>query len=130
MRSYLQLVVVAVLAVALASPAWAVPAKFTQQGRLLDLNGQPLTGTHALFFALYDAETGGAEDWSEYHSVAFDNGYYTVSLGEETPLDDALFSGPSLWLEFSVDGTALSPRMHILMKLIYLLGNLICLIFI
>ena len=113
MRRYLQLCVVVVTVLALASPAWAVPAKFTQQGRLLDLNGQPLTGTHALFFALYDAETGGVEEWFEYHSTVFDNGYYTVSLGEQIPLDEALFSGASLWLEISVDGTVLSPRQEV-----------------
>jgi len=112
-RRYLQLCVVVVTVLALASPAWAVPAKFTQQGRLLDLNGQPLTGTHALFFALYDAETGGVEEWFEYHSTVFDNGYYTVSLGEQIPLDEALFSGASLWLEISVDGTVLSPRQEV-----------------
>ena len=113
MRLYLQLLFVTVLAVVLASPAWAVPAKFTQQGRLLDTSGQPLTGTHGLFFTLYDAETGGAQQWSEYHSAIFDNGYYTVTLGEVTPLDDLLFSGAGLWLDLSVDGVTLTPRQEL-----------------
>ncbi|HCP45299.1 MAG TPA: collagen-like protein, partial [Deltaproteobacteria bacterium] len=113
MRSHLQVLVVTALAVAVASPAWAVPAKFTQQGRLLDTGGQPLTGTHALAFSLYDADTGGVEQWFEYHSTDFDNGYYTVTLGDVTPLDDALFSGAPLWLEIAVDGVTLEPRQEI-----------------
>jgi len=104
---------VTALAVAVASPAWAVPAKFNQQGRLLDTSGQPLTGTHALVFALYDASTGGVQQWSEYHSTDFDSGYYTVTLGDVTPLDDALFSGAPLWLEIAVDGVTLEPRQEV-----------------
>ena len=113
MRSHLQLLVVTALAVAVASPAWAVPAKFNQQGRLLDTSGQPLTGTHALVFALYDASTGGVQQWSESHSTDFDNGYYTVTLGDVTPLDHTLFSGAPLWLEIAVDGVTLEPRQEV-----------------
>ncbi|MBN96057.1 MAG: hypothetical protein CL928_18610, partial [Deltaproteobacteria bacterium] len=113
MRFRLQLLACGLLALAVASDAWAVPATFTQQGRLLDSSGQPLTGSHAVFFALYDAETGGVQRWSEYHSTAFDSGYYSVTLGELSPLTDALFSGAPLWLELEVDGITLEPRQEL-----------------
>ncbi|HCP45218.1 MAG TPA: hypothetical protein DIU15_04210, partial [Deltaproteobacteria bacterium] len=105
------LVVAAVLA--LTSIASAAPTRIAQQGRLLDSSGQPLTGTHALFFALYDTDTGGAAQWSEYHSVPVDNGYYTVTLGTLATLDDDLFDGTTLWLELAIDGISLTPRQEI-----------------
>ena len=72
--------------------ALAVPTKLSQQGRLLDGDGDPLTGTHALIFSIYDAATGGNEVWREDRSVDFDEGYYAVVLGEVVPVDDLLFS--------------------------------------
>ncbi|HCP47592.1 MAG TPA: hypothetical protein DIU15_16240, partial [Deltaproteobacteria bacterium] len=98
MHLYQRSLAVVVLVVALAGSAWAVPAKFTQQGRLLGSGGQPLSGPYALSFGLYDAEVGGVERWSEDHSAELDNGYYTVTLGETTLLDSALFQEASLWL--------------------------------
>ena len=35
-----------------------------------------------------DAETDGEVLWTETHEVAFDRGYYAVTLGSEEPLDD------------------------------------------
>ena len=113
MRFHLQVLLVTVLTVAVCSPAWAVPATFTQQGRMLNSTGQPLSGMHAMYLVLYDTETGGVGLWSEYHSTYFDNGYYTVNLGSVTPLDNDLFSGASLWLEVTLDGVILEPRQEL-----------------
>jgi len=110
---YLRSLGLVVLVVGLAGSAWAVPAKFTQQGRLLGVGGQPLTGPHSLSFALYDVETGGVERWSEQHSAEIDNGYYTVTLGQNTLLDTVLFLDNSLWLEVSVDGVLVEPRQEL-----------------
>jgi len=93
-----------------ASTALAVPTKFAQQGRLVDGNGAPLDGVHSLRFALYDAAVGGAELWTEDHTVDLEGGYYSVDLGGQEPLDDLLFDDGSLWLELVVNQDPLTPR--------------------
>jgi hypothetical protein len=72
--------------VALAS----VPPVVTHQGRLYDANDVALSGTLTMTFAIYDAANGGSPIWSEAHSVTFDDGYYSVALGTQTPLDSVL----------------------------------------
>jgi len=96
-----------------ATVAFAAPTKLSQQGRLLDGDGAPLTGTHGLLFSLHDAETAGNEVWQEERVVAFDEGYYSVVLGEQVPLSDLVFAAGSVWLELAVDGAVLSPRQEV-----------------
>ena len=96
-----------------AGLAFAAPTKLAQQGRLLDADSQPLTGTHALVFRLFDAATEGTEVWQEDRIVPFEEGYYSVVLGEQVALSDLLFAAGSIWLELSVDGEVLSPRQEI-----------------
>ena len=93
--------------------ALAAPARLAQQGRLLSGDGEPLSGTHALVFSIYDAQTGGDEIWREERSVGFEQGYYSVVLGEFVPVDDLLFDSGSVWLELWVDGVVLSPRQEL-----------------
>ena len=98
------------LALLWAGIAYAVPTKFAQQGRLLDGSGAPLDGSHALRFSLYDAAVEGDVVWSEEHYVSLDNGYYSVELGNQEPLDDLLFDDGPLWLELILNQAPLSPR--------------------
>jgi len=95
------------------SVAFAAPTKLSQQGRLLDGDSQALTGTHALVFKLFDAETAGTEVWQEDRAVSFEEGYYSIVLGEQVPLSDLLFAAGSVWLELTVDGAVLSPRQEV-----------------
>jgi hypothetical protein len=95
------------------SAAFAAPTKLSQQGRLLDGDSQALTGSHGLVFTLFDAETAGTEVWQEERAVDFEEGYYSVVLGEQVALSDLLFAAGSVWLELSVDGEVLSPRQEI-----------------
>jgi len=91
----------------LLSPAIAsaVPLQFTHQGRLFDAAGAPLTSDHQLTVALYDAASGGAELWREVESnVPFDNGYYSLILGDTTPLSASSLSADTIWLSLAVDG--------------------------
>ena len=93
--------------------ALAVPIQVNQQGRLLDADGEGLTGSHQLIFQLYDEQTGGDIQWGESITVQFNNGYYSTMLGtdEETnPLDNSIFANYPLYLELKVNGEALSPR--------------------
>jgi hypothetical protein len=93
-----------------ATAAFAAPTQLSQQGRLLDGEGEPLEAVHILTFSLYDAETDGEVLWTETHEVAFEQGYYAVTLGSEDPLNDLLFAEEPVWLELAVDEEALSPR--------------------
>jgi hypothetical protein len=107
-------VIVLVVGVLLTSSlALAVPSKLAQQGRLLDGDEVPLSGSHQLDYALFDAATGGTELWSESQQVSFDDGYYSVELGAIEPLDDLVVSPLDIWLELAVDGVPLEPRMQL-----------------
>ena len=97
----------------LLASAFAVPVQMTQQGRLLDVDGKGLTGSHELTFTIFDDANNGYEQWTESQTVQFNNGYYAVVLGsdeENNPLDDAVFTNSPLWLELVVNGEELEPR--------------------
>ncbi len=99
-----------------SSVAMAVPANITQQGRLLDDGGKPLTGSHTLHFTLYDAASSGATLWEGEVDVDLgDSGFYSVVLGSESnPLDKSKLQGDEAWLGLSVDGgDEMSPRLQI-----------------
>ena len=105
-------------ALLLSAPAWAVPAQLAHQGRLLDAEGAPLDGSHTLSFTLFDAESDGAEVWSEDIDAVLVGGFYSVVLGADedgNPLDDLVLGGGALWLELRVDdGEPLLPRHELL----------------
>ena len=94
----------------LSSIASAVPLQYNHQGRLLDSDGVGLVGDHELTFRILD--DSDAALWEESLSVEFEDGFYSVNLGEDetnNPLDDSIFAAYPLWMELSVDGEALSP---------------------
>jgi hypothetical protein len=96
-----------------ASFVFGAPTKLGQQGRLLDGDGAPLTGSHEMVFSFYDSQNDGNEVWSEGLDVEFEQGYYSIVLGTATPLDDLLFAGTPVWLQLSVDDVVLSPRQEV-----------------
>jgi len=106
--------IAAVLVITASLPqAWAAPTTVSQQGRLLDGDGQPLQGSHDLEYSLFDSATSGTELWSESQEVPFDEGYYVVTLGSVDPLDDLLLASDAVWLQLSVDGVLLEPRFQL-----------------
>ncbi len=91
----------------------AVPIELNHQGRLLDSDGSPLTGSFDLTYRIFDVESGGAPLWEETQQVATDDGLFDVILGETVPLDLSGFGirPDSLWLEIQVGADPpLSPR--------------------
>lgn len=59
-----------------------VPRTINYQGRLTDLNGNPMTdGIYAVTTTLYDSLTGGSSLWSDNYSVQTTNGYFSLILG-------------------------------------------------
>ncbi len=101
------------LALSLPSAATAVPMELSQQGRLFNTTGTPLTGTEDLSFSIYDTVSGGTALWDETQTaVPFDNGYYTVDLGSVDSLPATIFDGSELWLGITVgSGAELSGRL-------------------
>ena len=102
------------LLVGFVSPAFAVPAHLTTQGRLLDSEGVPVSTTMEVTFRLIDAEEGGGSLWSEVQAVTFTQGFYTVMLGAneaENVLSDEVLDQAPLWMEVQVEGQpAMYPR--------------------
>ena len=92
----------------------AVSHLIRYQGQVADSQDVPLEGPYALTFRLYDAETQGTKVWEETQSnITITNGYFTVLLGQVTPLTTVDWSKP-LWLSTQVGAESeLSPRQPI-----------------
>ncbi|WP_420316601.1 tail fiber domain-containing protein [Ekhidna sp.] len=82
----------------------SIAQKLPFQGRLLD-GGKPYTGSATIEFSISDPT------WSETISnVSVTDGYYSVVLGETSPLPDTLFQeSPEVIMNLTVNGEALSP---------------------
>ena len=108
---------IAVIASLVSSLALAqtVPGSITFNARLTDTAGAAITGAHALSFGLYDTASGGAALWNENVAGASfsTEGVAYVELGAVTPLTASALDGRKLYLEVSVDGTTMSPRLAI-----------------
>lgn len=89
------------------------PLKIGYEGRLLKADGRPESGVVKMGFSLFDAASAGKELWSEDHSMAVTDGFYSVFLGEVTPFPSRVFDGGDRFLEVRVLGTALSPRQRV-----------------
>ncbi|MBT3223796.1 MAG: hypothetical protein HN348_32405, partial [Proteobacteria bacterium] len=85
------------------------------QGRLMDITGVPINGNQDVTLSLYDDEVATMPLWSEDSVVAFDNGYYALTLGDDSsnPLDNSHFLDGSLFLELAVGGITLTERLAI-----------------
>ena len=90
--------------------AGEVPHAVAHQGRLLDANGDPLTGIYTLYFELFSSLEGGTSVWDEEQTVTVSNGHYATLLGVETPLALDDVEGASPYVQVSIDDVALSPR--------------------
>lgn len=105
----------ALLAASSLALAQAVPERLLFNARLADASATPLGGTHAVKFELFDAATGATALWTEERaSLTFTNeGLAWAELGEVTPLTSLVFDGRRLFLQLTVDGVALTPRLSI-----------------
>jgi hypothetical protein len=106
-----------------AAVAWSgvgaatVPQYLTEQGRLFDSTGQPVSGAVTLKFAIYDAPTGGTQKWTEAQTITLDSGYFSAELGSVAALPAGLFDTATgtLYLGVTVgNDTEISPRQPML----------------
>jgi len=73
------------------------------QGRLTDDGGNPVSGTQAMTFTIYDG--AGASKWTESHAtVQVNDGLFSVILGSQTALPDSVFAGDDRYLGITVGG--------------------------
>jgi hypothetical protein len=95
--------------------ATEVPGTLSFTARLVDdQSAAALTGSHDVIFSLFDADSAGHSVWTETHAVtADDDGMVFVELGDTTTLDGHVFDGSDRWLEISVDGNVMAPRIAI-----------------
>lgn len=107
-------VVALALVIAPAAAKADAPHFLSQQGRLLDVAGRPITGTVKIRFSLYTQPDGGDPFWTEAIDVPLTDGYFDVVLGRTVALDPARFDGLSVFLGFTVqDDPEMSPREEI-----------------
>jgi hypothetical protein len=93
--------------------AQTVPQRISFTAKLTGSSG-PVTGNHAFIFTLFDAATGGTPAWTEtWGTLGVEAGMVYAELGTNRALTPTIFNGAPLFLEVSVDGTALSPRVAI-----------------
>ncbi|MCP4703469.1 MAG: hypothetical protein GY865_02570 [candidate division Zixibacteria bacterium] len=88
-----------------------VPNIINFQGYLTN-GSTPLDGSFELTFKIYDVPTGGTELWTETRTFDVSDGYYSILLGEVTPIDIS-FSG-NAWIGVQITGQSeMTPRYQI-----------------
>jgi len=102
--------------VCLSSAAFAQPTQVPVQGYLTDDLGQPIDGELPVRFALYGVPSGGVAWFDELHEpLSVDDGHFVAHLGSVGALDLSRFEdGPMVYLEVTVAGETLSPRMGLM----------------
>lgn len=91
----------------------SIPQRMNYQGKLLDSTGTPVPdGNYSMRFSIWDALSGGTEEWNETQTVAVTNGLFHAELGAVTAINLAFTK--DYWLEIKV-GTdpAMTPRQRI-----------------
>jgi hypothetical protein len=82
------------------------------QGRLLDSLGQPVNGSVAMAFYIYDDVVEGSVLWVEERTVDVDDGMFSVELGTFAPIPDSafLYSFGNRFLQVEVNDESIGPR--------------------
>jgi hypothetical protein len=111
----LRLITLTAALVSSAVLAQTVPGSISFNARLTDTAGAPISGSHTLTFSLFSQASGGAAAWTETQSGATfsTEGVVYAELGSVTSLTPAALDGSKLFLEISVDGTIMTPRLAV-----------------
>ncbi len=109
--------VASLLVLGLAETASAnVPRYLTEQGRLFDSSGAPITTSVTMEFQLYTTATGATSVWSEKQTITPDAGYFSAELGAVVAFPPNVFAsaaanGQTLFLGVTVNLDAeIAPR--------------------
>lgn len=100
-----------------ATAVAAVPATLTQQGRILDKDGVPVSSKVHFVFTVYNdvkASKPANALWAEEQDITLDDGYFSTQLGSVTPIPDTVFDGSVRYLGVTVGNDAeMAPRQAI-----------------
>ncbi|MFB6351593.1 MAG: hypothetical protein ABEN55_20060, partial [Bradymonadaceae bacterium] len=106
--------VVALILLGANVAAAEVPLQFQYQGRLLNDQGEPVTGEKTLQFSIYDAKTQGSILWQSQKTIDLgSSGHFSVTLGsKDNPIEPGVLVGDKRWLNVSLpSGISLKPRL-------------------
>src|SRR5688500_1142003 len=107
------IVAVGMVSVMGVAAAQGVPDTVSLTARLVD-DGTPVDGTRTIDLKIFDAEEAGTEIWTETHNgVSVSGGLFYLEMGSLSSLDAYTFDGGRRWLQISVNGTNLEPRLPI-----------------
>lgn len=89
-----------------------VPSLISYQGRLTDLDGNPIDSAVSVTFSVYSDASGGSPLWSETHpAVVPSDGLFNVLLGSVSPITSSLFDGSTRYLAMQLGaGPESTPR--------------------
>ena len=97
---------------AVAAPAAAVPTTMTYAGVLTE-GGVRVEGVVDVTMQLFDDDSAGTLHYSEdLPGLVIVDGELVADIGSNA-LDDAILELPELWLEVTVAGTVLAPRVRL-----------------
>lgn len=86
-----------------------IPQTMSYQGRLEDNSGNPVTdGSYSLIFTIFDASTNGNSLWTETRTVTTEDGFFNLTLGENTAIN--ISTDQQIWLNVNIGGNDLTPR--------------------
>lgn len=86
-----------------------IPQTMSYQGRLEDNSGNPVTdGSYSLIFTIFDAATNGNSLWTETRTVTTEDGFFNLTLGENTAIN--ISTDQQIWLNVNIGGNDLTPR--------------------
>jgi hypothetical protein len=98
----------------LSATSFAVPLELSHQGRVLDVNGSPMFGSHNVEIRLYDGATNPTPTFTETFALDLADGRYHVVLGTQPGnLLDETDLGADAHVEVRLDGSAIGPRQRI-----------------
>ena len=109
----------------LSTTATAADIELMHTGRLLDSTGAAITGATNITIALYDSPSSGSVIWAENKSPVLDNGFFSVTLGDQIPLESEWFEGGPLYVGIAVNNGPELPerfKLHSVPSAVYALG--------
>lgn len=85
------------------------------QARLMNSGGALVADdSYSIEFKLYDAASGGTNEWTETQSVTVKNGYFSSYLGTVTPFAGTIDWSQEKWLTMNVNGDGeMTPRIKL-----------------
>jgi len=93
-----------------------LPNQMQYWGILTDSAGNKLSGSHIMNFSIWTDSSGGNMLWYEDSiDISANNGFYYYALGSTNPLN--LSGDQPYYLERSVDGEVISPRINMTMSM-------------